>query len=152
MHGNAYRLRNVLDLELALVLEFDADLAADRTPRKHRSLREEPRFRPEFRPPWTGQAHVTVLPLTRLGRREGTALVKSVAGDAPIPTDVLGEIVDRTDGVPLFVEELTQAVLETGAGGRGGRDAVSALPRAVRAVRLPCTPRSWRASTASDPP
>ncbi|PZV35960.1 AAA family ATPase [Mesorhizobium kowhaii] len=71
-------------------------------------------FRPEFQPPWTGQAHVTVLVLNRLDRREGAALVRRVAGTGELPSDVVAEIIERTDGVPLFVEELTKAVLEGG--------------------------------------
>jgi class 3 adenylate cyclase/predicted ATPase len=71
-------------------------------------------FRPEFQPQWTGQAHVTVLVLNRLGWREGAALVRRVAGAQVLPDDVVAEIVKRTDGVPLFVEELTKVVLEGG--------------------------------------
>ncbi|RWL49050.1 MAG: adenylate/guanylate cyclase domain-containing protein [Mesorhizobium sp.] len=71
-------------------------------------------FRPEFQPPWTGQAHVTVLVLNRLDRREGAALVQRVVGTGELPSDVVAEIIERTDGVPLFVEELTKAVLEGG--------------------------------------
>ncbi|RWP56513.1 AAA family ATPase [Mesorhizobium sp.] len=71
-------------------------------------------FRPEFQPPWTGQSHVTVLVLNRLDRREGAALVQRVVGTGDLPSDVVAEIIERTDGVPLFVEELTKAVLESG--------------------------------------
>jgi class 3 adenylate cyclase/predicted ATPase len=69
-------------------------------------------FRPEFHPPWTGQAHVTTLNLSRLGRREGAALAGSVAGNIVLPEKIIEEIVERTDGIPLFVEELTKAVVE----------------------------------------
>ncbi|SUS05938.1 SAM domain (Sterile alpha motif) [uncultured Defluviicoccus sp.] len=71
-------------------------------------------FRPEFQPPWTGLAHVANLVLHRLGRREGAALVQRVVGNGDLPSDVVTEIIERTDGVPLFVEELTKAVLEGG--------------------------------------
>jgi class 3 adenylate cyclase/tetratricopeptide (TPR) repeat protein len=71
-------------------------------------------FRPEFEPPWTGQAHVTTLTMSRLGRRQGADLVARVTGDTPLPGEIVEQIVARTDGVPLFVEELTKAVLETG--------------------------------------
>jgi class 3 adenylate cyclase/predicted ATPase len=71
-------------------------------------------YRPEFSPPWLGQAHVTLLPLDRLGRCQGAALVERVVGDKPLPAAVLEQIVTRTDGVPLFVEELTKTVLESG--------------------------------------
>jgi class 3 adenylate cyclase/predicted ATPase len=69
-------------------------------------------FRSEFQPPWSGQAHVTVLVLNRLLRREGATLVQRVGGAKALTDDVVEEIVKRTDGVPLFVEELTKAVLE----------------------------------------
>jgi predicted ATPase len=73
-------------------------------------------FRPEFQPPWTGQPHVTVMSLNRLGRGDGAAMVEQLAGNAALlPPDVIAEIVERTDGVPLFVEEMTKAVLEAGA-------------------------------------
>ncbi|MBZ9701775.1 MULTISPECIES: AAA family ATPase [unclassified Mesorhizobium] len=71
-------------------------------------------FRPEFQPPWTGQSHVMVMVLNRLDRREGAALVQRVVGTGELPSDVVAEIIERTDGVPLFVEELTKAVLEGG--------------------------------------
>ncbi|MCE3248629.1 MAG: cyaI3, partial [Geminicoccaceae bacterium] len=71
-------------------------------------------FRPEFQPPWTGQAHVTSLTMSRLGRRQGADLVARVTGAKPLPAAIVEQIVARTDGVPLFVEELTKTVLESG--------------------------------------
>ena len=71
-------------------------------------------FRPEFQPPWTGQAHVTSLAMSRLGRRQGADLVARVTGEKPLPAEIVEQIVARTDGVPLFVEELTKTVLESG--------------------------------------
>jgi tetratricopeptide (TPR) repeat protein len=71
-------------------------------------------YRPEFTPPWSGRAHVTALPLNRLGRRQGAALVERITGGKALPVAVLDQIVARTDGVPLFVEELTKTVLESG--------------------------------------
>ncbi len=71
-------------------------------------------FRPEFSPPWPAQPHVSALALTRLGRREGAALVERLVGDKPLPDEVAAQIVAKTDGVPLFVEELTKTVLESG--------------------------------------
>ncbi|HJY50639.1 MAG TPA: AAA family ATPase, partial [Stellaceae bacterium] len=71
-------------------------------------------FRPEFQPPWTGQPQLIVVALNRLDRRNGTALVGQVAGGKMLPDEVVAQIVDRTDGVPLFVEELTKSVLESG--------------------------------------
>jgi DNA-binding winged helix-turn-helix (wHTH) protein/predicted ATPase len=70
-------------------------------------------FRPEFQPPWAGQPRVTMLALSRLDRRDRIALVQQVAGKA-LPDAVASQIADRTDGVPLFVEELTKSVLESG--------------------------------------
>jgi class 3 adenylate cyclase/predicted ATPase len=71
-------------------------------------------FRPDFQPPWTGQAHLTTLTMSRLGRRQGTDLVAQVTGDKPLPREIVEQIVARTDGVPLFIEELTKTVLESG--------------------------------------
>jgi len=71
-------------------------------------------FRPEFQPPWTGQPQVTMLTLNRLDRHDRTALVEQIARGKALPNDVIDQIVDRTDGVPLFVEELTKSVLESG--------------------------------------
>ena len=70
--------------------------------------------RPEFTPPWPGYAHVTTVSLTRLSRREGTMLITGVAQGKALPEDVTDQILVRTDGVPLFIEELTKAVLESG--------------------------------------
>jgi predicted ATPase len=69
-------------------------------------------FRPEFDPPWTGQPQVTMLALNRLDRRDRSALVAQIAGGKTLPDEVVDQIVDRTDGVPLFIEELTKSVLE----------------------------------------
>jgi class 3 adenylate cyclase/predicted ATPase len=71
-------------------------------------------FRPEFMPPWAGQPHVGALRLSRLGQRDGAAMVDRVVGDKALPDEVTAQIVAKTDGVPLFVEELTKAVLESG--------------------------------------
>jgi predicted ATPase len=71
-------------------------------------------FRPEFQPPWTGQPQVTMLALNRLDRHDRTVLVEQIAGGKALPDEVVAQIVDRADGVPLFVEELTKSVLESG--------------------------------------
>jgi TolB-like protein/class 3 adenylate cyclase/predicted ATPase len=71
-------------------------------------------FRPEFQPPWAGQPQVTMLTLNRLDRPNRTALVAQIAGGKALPGEVVVQIVDRTDGVPLFIEELTKSVLESG--------------------------------------
>ena len=65
-------------------------------------------------PAWTGQPQVTMLALNRLDRRDRSALAQQIAGGKTLPADVINQIVDRTDGVPLFVEELTKSVLESG--------------------------------------
>ncbi len=70
-------------------------------------------FRPEFQHAWDGQPHVTMLALNRLGGRDGAALVERLAGNAGLSHEIVDEIVERADGVPLFVEELTKAVLES---------------------------------------
>jgi class 3 adenylate cyclase/tetratricopeptide (TPR) repeat protein len=71
-------------------------------------------FRPEFQPPWSILPHVTALSLTRLTQREAATLVSRVVGGKRLPSEVLERIVARTDGVPLFAEELTKAILESG--------------------------------------
>jgi len=71
-------------------------------------------FRPEFPPPWIGQPQVTMLALNRLDRRDRTALAVQIAGGKALPNEVIDQIADRTDGVPLFVEELTKSVMESG--------------------------------------
>jgi class 3 adenylate cyclase len=71
-------------------------------------------FRPEFTPSWTGYAHVTALRLNRLSRRQATAMIGRLTGGKVLPPAVVEQLLLRTDGVPLFVEELTKAVLESG--------------------------------------
>ena len=78
-------------------------------------------FRPEFDPPWIGQPHVTALPINRLAQREVVAIIDHLVGNKELPADVMAEIVERTDGNPLFVEELTKAVLEAESEGDGRR-------------------------------
>jgi class 3 adenylate cyclase/predicted ATPase len=70
--------------------------------------------RPEFAPPWPSRAHLAPLTLTRLPRLQVERMVASVAGAKALPRDVVQQIVAKTDGVPLFVEELTKTVLESG--------------------------------------
>jgi len=70
--------------------------------------------RPEFTLPWPSYPHMTTVPLTRLGRREGAALVERVTNGKRLPKEVMDEILARTDGIPLFIEELTKTVLESG--------------------------------------
>ena len=97
-------------------------------------------FRPEFVAPWIGQAHVTSLTLSRLGERDAAGMVAHLVGGKVLPSNVLAEIVERTDGIPLFVEEMTKAVLEA-------ENADAAL-RTVAAVPSPAlmVPASLHAS------
>ena len=89
-------------------------------------------FRPEFQPTWTDQPHVTTMALNRLGERDGSALVEELAGNAGVSSELVAEIVERTDGVPLFIEELTKAVVEAGAD--RGALTLSGVPASALAV------------------
>ncbi len=94
-------------------------------------------FRPEFTPPWIGRPDVTSLGLNRLAPRQRAEMIAGVTGGKALPEEIADQIVDRTDGVPLFVEELTKAVVESGiltdAGDR--YTAVGPLP----ALAIPAT-------------
>ena len=83
-------------------------------------------YRLEFEPPWIGLPYVTSLILDRLGEREIAALIAGVTGSTPLPANIRDGIIERTDGIPLFVEEMTKAVMEAGA--------VQALERAFAAI------------------
>ena len=71
-------------------------------------------FRPDFSPPWTGRSHLTQVTLPRLPHRQAAEMTGRVAHGKALPTEVLEQVVAKTDGVPLFVEELTKMVLESG--------------------------------------
>ena len=71
-------------------------------------------FRPEFSAPWIGRSHVTKLNLSRLPRRQCAELIAHVTGGKALPKEITDQIVDRTDGIPLFIEELTKTVVESG--------------------------------------
>ena len=90
-------------------------------------------FRPEFQPPWIGRPHVTALTINRLIRREIDAMIDRVAGDKLLPASLRQDIVERTDGIPLFVEEMTKAVLEAEGEGEARRT-VAAVPSPALAV------------------
>ena len=90
-------------------------------------------FRPEFNAPWAGRSHVTSLALNRLGEREAAAIIARLVGNKELPADVMAEIVERTDGIPLFVEEMTKAVLEAESEGEARRTA-AAVPSPALAV------------------
>jgi class 3 adenylate cyclase len=70
--------------------------------------------RPEFKPPWPAYAHLTNITLGRVGRDEGASLIAQVTGGKALPNEVVQQILARTDGIPLFIEELTKAVVESG--------------------------------------
>ena len=91
-------------------------------------------FRPEFQPPWVGRSHVTSLALNRLGEHDGAVLARELAGGAALSADIIAKIVERTDGVPLFVEELTKAVLESA--GQVDRAAALSVPTTLQASLL----------------
>jgi class 3 adenylate cyclase/tetratricopeptide (TPR) repeat protein len=100
-------------------------------------------FRPEFAAAWVGRPNVTLLSLNRLPPRRGAEMILHVAGGKALPDDIAAQIIDRTDGVPLFIEELTKSVLESGAlevsGGRySAKGPVSppAIPTSLQASLL----------------
>jgi tetratricopeptide (TPR) repeat protein len=111
------------------------DLTVDRV--RHLPVLLAITFRPEFQPPWSGRSHVTSFALNRLGERDGEALVQKLAGDAGLTAEIVAEIVERTDGVPLFVEELTKAVLESAA--QGDRVAAVLATTPLAALSVPAT-------------
>jgi class 3 adenylate cyclase/tetratricopeptide (TPR) repeat protein len=92
-------------------------------------------FRPEFNAPWVGQSHVTSLTLNRLGEREAAAIIARLVENKELPAAVMAEIVERSDGIPLFVEEMTKAVLEAESEGAARRTAATgqSLAQAVPA-------------------
>ena len=98
-------------------------------------------YRPEFEPPWIGRPYVTALTLNRLGEREIAAMIDRVAGNKPLPESIRQDIIERTDGIPLFVEEMTKAVLEAESEGDARADG-----RRRSVVRLLAVPASLHAS------
>ena len=90
-------------------------------------------FRPEFEPPWIGRPYVTALTLNRLAQREVDAVIDGVVGNRFIPANIRQDIIERTDGIPLFVEEMTKAVLEAEGEGAAAQ-AISIVPSPVLAV------------------
>src|SRR5262252_2981355 len=90
-------------------------------------------FRPEFDPPWIGRPHVTVLAINRLAQREVGAMIDHLVGDKLLPEGIRQDIIERTDGIPLFVEEMTKAVLEASSEG-AAENAAAAVPLPASAV------------------
>jgi class 3 adenylate cyclase/predicted ATPase len=97
-------------------------------------------FRPEFVSPWIEQAHMTTLALNRLAPGDVDAMIDHIVGNKPLPGTVRQDIIERTDGIPLFVEEMTKAVLETTSEDAAWRIAASVPPSAI------AVPASLRAS------
>jgi class 3 adenylate cyclase/predicted ATPase len=97
-------------------------------------------FRPEFEPPWIGRPHVTALTLNRLAQREVGAMIDRVVGNKLLPTSVRHDIVERSDGIPLFIEEMTKAVLEAESQG-AAEQTIAAIPSSA-----PVVPASLHAS------
>ena len=94
-------------------------------------------FRPDFSPPWTGRAHLTQLTVNRLPRRQAVEVIRQVAHGKVLPPEVVEQIVAKTDGVPLFVEELTKMVLESGL--LQERDERYALTGPLHPLAIPAT-------------
>jgi class 3 adenylate cyclase/predicted ATPase len=90
-------------------------------------------LRPDFEPPWMGRPYVTFIALNRLGERDIAAMIDGVVGNKLLPANVRKDIIERTDGVPLFVEEMTKAVLEAESEGAPERTAAT-IPSAILAV------------------
>ena len=90
-------------------------------------------FRPEFEPPWIGRPHVTALTLNRLAQREVGAIIDRVVGNKPLPANIRQDIIERSDGVPLFIEEMTKAVLEAESQG-AAEQTIATIPSSARAV------------------
>jgi class 3 adenylate cyclase/predicted ATPase len=90
-------------------------------------------FRPEFDPPWIGQAHVTATAINRLTQRDVGAMIDRVAGNKLLPADIRHDIIERSDGIPLFVEEVTKAALEAESES-AARRTVAAVPFSALAV------------------
>ena len=109
-------------------------------------------FRPEFEPPWLGRPYVTALTINRLAERDISAMIDRVVANQCLPANIRHDIIERTDGIPLFVEEMTKAVLEAGSEDAARRTA-AAIPSPALAVhdpcRLPARPTGCRAGRPS---
>jgi class 3 adenylate cyclase/predicted ATPase len=90
-------------------------------------------LRPEFEPPWIGRPYVTPLTINRLAQRDIDAMIDRVVGNKLLPASIRQDIIERTDGIPLFVEEMTKAVLEAESEGEVRRTA-GAVPSPALAV------------------
>ena len=88
-------------------------------------------FRPEFNAQWVGESQVTSLTLNRLGKLEAAAIITRIFANKELPGDMLAEIVERTDGIPLFIEEMTKAVLEAESESAARRTVAAVPPSAL---------------------
>ena len=88
-------------------------------------------YRPEFEPPWIGRPYVTNLTIRRLGERDIAAMIDHVTGNKPLPPNIRQDIIERTDGIPLFVEEMTKAVLEAEGEGAVAQTVSKVAPSAL---------------------
>jgi predicted ATPase len=95
-------------------------------------------YRPEFQPPWLGRPYVTALTINRLAAREAGTLIDRIVGDKPLSASIRKDIIERTDGIPLFIEEMTKTVLEA--------DTQSTAERTIAAASSPTVPASLHAS------
>src|SRR5262249_21468824 len=96
-------------------------------------------FRPEFTPPWKPRSYMSPLTLSRLGRPQAEAIVQQVTGGHPLSKEVVQQIVSKTDGVPLFVEELTKTVLESGKSQESIGGSGRGLDRPALSLGIPAT-------------
>jgi predicted ATPase len=90
-------------------------------------------FRPEFNAPWVGRPYVTSLIINRLAEQEASAMIDRVVEGSQLSASIRQDIIERTDGIPLFVEEMTKAVLEAGSETAAAR-AIAAVPSPTLAV------------------
>jgi DNA-binding SARP family transcriptional activator/predicted ATPase/class 3 adenylate cyclase len=94
-------------------------------------------YRPEFSPPWIGRPNVTLLSLSRLPPRQCAEMIAQMTGGKALPKQIVDQIIDRTDGVPLFIEELTKTIVESGMSLGAGDRSVATAPAAP--VTMPAT-------------
>ena len=93
-------------------------------------------FRPEFDPPWIGRSYVTALTINRLGQRDINVMIDRLVGNKLLPANIRQEIIERTDGIPLFVEEMTKAVLKAEDESEAQRTAGAVRPRCRRSPQV----------------
>ena len=105
-------------------------------------------YRPEFEPQWIGRPYVAALNLNRLGEREIATLIDSVTGNKSLSERIRRDIIERTDGIPLFIEEMTKAVLEAESEGDARRPPPPFHSRLSRSPQA-YMPRLWLGLTGS---